>query len=334
MAWHAIDSVEPAWDKTVGLLFKPFRGRFWLKLALVVLFMGLGGGGGGGGNAGNFRYPVGGDPNEFFATVANKVMENIGIIAIATVVLILIALTLSYIKRVMYFVFLESVLNSKVEIVAGFKRHMGKGFRVFLFELVLGIICLLCVLVPMLAYYFIFGFSFGTAFWLSLIVGILGLILLIIVASIIASFTKSFVVPYMYKGRGVIEGWKHLLSVLRENAAQTLVYVFVSIILKIVSAIAGLIVLIIVLLVLAIPGVIIGLLLVMIGGGIALSGVCSGPMLLLCVGAGIVALIPVMVVISYLITLVTLPISVFFRYYSLIFLTKIDKGVKIPELGD
>ncbi|MBU4406893.1 MAG: hypothetical protein KKB24_04820 [Candidatus Altiarchaeota archaeon] len=331
MTWHAIDSVEPAWNRTVGLLFKPFRGRFWLKLALVAFLMGLGGGGGGGGgNVGNIDGR--GSLGSFSEQIIAKVMENIGIIAVAGGVIILIALALSYIRVVMRFVFLESVLNSKVEIVAGFKRHMGKGFRVFLFELVVSIVLLLSIIAPLLAYYLVFGFDLGAPLWLSLIVGILALLLLVIFTTIITSFTKSFVVPYMYKGRGLVEGWKHLLSVLRKNVTQTLVYVFMSIILKIVSAIAGLIALVIVMLVLAIPGAIIGLLLVMIGGGIALSGVCSGPTLLLCAGAGIVALIPVVLVISYLITLVMLPIPVFFRYYSLVFLTRIDRGFKIPEL--
>jgi len=337
MAWHAVDSVEPAFDRTVGLLFKPVRARFWLKLALVVLLMGFGAGGGGGGSGGNFsnfRYTAGredlGNLPELFVT---KVMENIGIIAAAVGILILLALVLSYIRVVMQFVFLESVLNSRVEIRDGFRRHMGKGFRLFLFELAVGIIFISCMIIPVLAYYFIFGISFGMALWLSLAIWILALILLVILMSIVMSFTKSFVVPYMYKGRGLIEGWKHLLSLVRKNIDQTVVYVLMRIVLAIVSGIVGLVITIPVLLILLIPGIIIALLFIMLGGGIALSGICSGPMLLACIAAAILLLIPVVLVVSYLLTLVQLPIPVFFRYYTLIFLTKIDKGFEIPGIG-
>ena len=333
MSLHAIDSIEPAANKTINLLFKPFNLKFWLKLALVAFLMGSGGG-----NFGNYN-TSGGDFNdanfgESFDNLNLWVMDNIGLIAVIIGILILIILLLWYVSVVMYFVFLESVIKSKVEIVAGFKRYMDKGFRVLLFEIAIVIAFLLCIILPVLIYYFIFGWSFGAGFWIFFVFGIFALILLAILMMIISSFTIDFVVPYMYKGRGVIGGWKHLVSILRKNIGQVIMYIIMKIILAIASAILGFIIAIIVLLILAIPGVIIVLLAMAIGAAVGISGICSGAMLPVCIAIAIIVLIATMLLIVYLMTLAMLPIPVFFRYYSLKFLTKIDEELIIPELEE
>ena len=159
MTWHAIDLIEPAVNKTIGLLFKPFNMKFWLKLALIVFLMGSGGGGGNfgsynpGGGGGNFgSYNPGGGGGNFggyntgggdfndsdFGDRVNQftgwVRDNIALIAAAAVILILIILLLVYVSSVMCFVFLESVLKSRIEIIADFRKYMSKGFWVFLFK--------------------------------------------------------------------------------------------------------------------------------------------------------------------------------------------------------
>ena len=326
MDLYAIDSVNPAFNKTIDLLFRPFQPALWLKLALVVFIMGLGSGGGGsGGNSGGRG---GGDVN--FGNILEIITENIVIIAVIAGIITLVVLIFSYIRTVMYFIFLESVLHSKVEIREGFRRHMGKGFRVFLFELLVGLVFMLCLAVPILIFYFVLGFK---SILLMILVLILTLFLLMIPMVIIMSFTKSFVVPYMYKGRGLIEGWKHLLSVIRKNITQIVVYVITKIILSIASAILGLIILIIALVILLIPGIVVAIFLIVIGGAVVASGICSGSMMWVCITIAILALIPIILVASYLITLAELPIPVFFRFYTLVFLRKIDKEFEIPELG-
>lgn len=335
MAWHAIDSVEPAADRTANLLFTPFNLKFWLKLALVAFLMGSGGGGMnfGGYNTGGGDFNDGGF-EESFDNLNIWIMNNIGFIAAVIGIIILIALLLWYISTVMYFVFLESVIKSKVEIIDGFKRYTDKGFWVFLFEIAVLAVFILCMAIPALIYYFIFGISFGPGLWLFLVFGVFAMILILIFMMIISSFTIDFVVPYMYKGRGVIKGWKHLVSILRKNIGQIIFYMLMKVLLVIVAVILGFIIAIILLLILAIPGIIIVFLAIAIGSAIGLSGICSGSLLPVCIAVAIIIFIALILIIGYLMTLATLPIPVFFRYYSLKFLMKIDEEFIIPELEE
>lgn len=333
MAWHAIDSVEPAADRTANLLFKPFNLKFWLKLALVAFLMGSGGGGM---NFGSYNTGSGDFDDAGFGESLDNfniwLTDNMGLIAVIIGILILIALLLWYISAVMYFVFLESVIKSKVEIIDGFKRYMSKGFWVFLFEIAFLAVFVLCIAVPAIIYYLIFGISFGPGFWLFLVFGVFAVILLLFLMAIISSFTIDFVVPYMYKGRGVIEGWKHLISILRKNPGQIIVYIIMKILLAIAAIIIGIIIAVVLLLILAIPGIIIVLLIIAVGAVAGLSGICSGSLLPVCIAIAIIIFIALILVIGYLMTLATLPIPVFFRYYSLKFLMKIDEEFIIPEI--
>ncbi|ODS42012.1 MAG: hypothetical protein MSIBF_01295 [Candidatus Altiarchaeales archaeon IMC4] len=322
MTWHAIESIEPAFDKTIWLLFKPFALRLWLKLALVAFLMG----GGGGGNLGNFSDFGDRGNSGNFDDFDGLIMDNIGLVTVIVGIILLIILAFSYVGAVMSFVFLDSVVKSNVEIVAGFKKFMGKGFWLFVFDLTLGIALLSCIAVPVIVYVFVLGGGFS---WVLLALAIAALISLIIVYSIISSFTADFVVPYMHKGMGLIEGWRRLIVVLRKNIAQTAIYVLMKIGLGIASGILSIIIMILGLIIMAIPGIIIVILLAAIAGVIGLSGAASWSMFPVLLAIGIVLLVAILLFIAYLFVLATLPIPVFFRHYSLIFLTSIDEGFKI-----
>ena len=93
MTLHAIDSIEPAANKTINLLFKPLNLKFWLKLALVAFLMGSGGGNFSSYNTG------GGDFNDtgFDESSDNLnlwIADNITLIAVIIGIIILIILLL------------------------------------------------------------------------------------------------------------------------------------------------------------------------------------------------------------------------------------------------
>ncbi|WP_332899679.1 DUF7544 domain-containing protein [Haladaptatus sp. CMSO5] len=304
MSWYAIEDIEDALTATRQFLF-PFDMRKWLKLAIIVFFIGGVGGGGGGTN---FTVPSGDTPSDFppIQEPANVVV----LILVVVAVLLLIGLLFAIASSVFQFVFVDAVRSEEVHIRAPFRRWFGKGVRLFVFSFLL----FLLILAPIFGVGAVFLFAVTPLLLLFLLPF---LFIVAILLAITLSLTTDFVVPVMmHENLGVLAGWRRFWPVLREQWKQYGVYV----VLRWLLGIAGGILVAIALAVVFVPVLGIGALL---GFGLfaGAGGVTNAVIAFL-----VVLAIPIGLLLLIYALFVQVPVATFFRYYALFVL-----GDSAPE---
>lgn len=313
--WYAVDALNESIDRTEKLLFKPFNLKLWLKIGLIVFLLNV---------------------SQFAGQGARFTdMEKLGVEFTGEVIILLLAvmavilfltLVLSFVEAVFSFVFIEALMEGRVEFVNGFKRNASRGLYLFLFRLVTSIIVLGGIVVLVAAGAFAAITINSELFTIAIIlVGILLLIPIMIASGLFFSLTQDFVVPLMfYRNDGVVSGWRRLIGLLSSNLSQFIVYVIIKIAF---GMIAGIISLVIALL-------LFGIILVaslVIGGGSVLAWLgltAAAPSLesltVYMVILGAILFVALLIAVQYTVGVITLPIEVFFRYYSLFFIQNID----------
>lgn len=324
MTLNALEIIQPTLDKVKELLL-PLDIVKWMKLALVVLIAGASGGGGQYfGNMGNMG-DLGGleeeiSYEEMEAAVLDFLTEEILLaITIAVALLALLLIFWGYISSIFTFIFLESAITKEVMIIEGFKRNLGRGLSLFLFRagITLAFLFLLASMIT-IPFLFLLGGDAGAIFSIPFfILSFLTFIPLILIFSVVSSMAVDFAAPIMsLQGDGIISGMRHSLGLFRKEILQFVVYYIMKMALGMAAGIISLVLLIPVMFIMGIGVaifVVIGVL-----AGISLSW---SPAIVVII---IIAAVTGVIFFVYLSALITLPIPVFFRYYSLMFLKEQD----------
>lgn len=322
--WHAIEALNEGIERTMGLLFKPFNLRLWLKIALVVFlteFLS--------GSMGEFtRLGNLGDSD------INFTGELVILIIVALAVILFISLVLQFISSVFSFVFIEALFENRIEFVEGFKRNINKGLSLFIFNFVVGFISLVFVLGLVLLGVFLGIKVNSLVFSIMLIVlGAMFFIIYLLVLILVFSITNDFIVPLMhFKGLGIMNSWAKTLGLIETKLSQFLVYFVLKIAFGMIAGIIEFFVGMCIFFVLLIIAIVLG------GGSVlawlGLTALIPGLsqltifMLLLAV----VVIIIVSLIVSYIMVALTLPIPVFFRYYSILFIQRIYPEIRGTEV--
>ncbi|MFH0860975.1 MAG: hypothetical protein V1921_07225 [Candidatus Altiarchaeota archaeon] len=317
--YRALELIEPAVKKTKDLLLKDFQIRFWLRMGLVVFLMtsldsGL-----------NVSRSL--SSEELDARFSGLAFP---LIILFVVTIICVALIFGIVSSIASFVFLESVMSGRVSIREGFKKHFRRGLSLFAFRLLIGIAVVVVVVLLAIPVILLSSHGLGTGFLILLayLVPAFGVFIAVItVAALVDSFTTDFVIVFMLeKGDGIIASWKRLTAVIRAERMQFLVYVIVKLVLKIVAGILSLIVSLIILLaaaiILGVPLLVIGMLLYKFSGFNIMALKAAGLIILPVILLGVIIALAIIWLLAYAIIVVTLPLPVFFRYYSLMFIEK------------
>ncbi|MFC7215317.1 hypothetical protein ACFQO4_14665 [Saliphagus sp. GCM10025334] len=327
---HAIDNLGDAIDVTRDRL-TPIDAGTWLKLALVLFFIGGATfGGPGAPSTGTDTAPEGATGTdidsladleaEYESQVTDGPPFETVLYAVAALFVALLILWLLYVLvgSIMEFVFIESLRTETVQVRRYTRSHLGDGLRLFGFRLAL----LLAVLVPLLVpIWFVVAsateFSAGLAALGALYV--FGAIVLGLAYALVNRFTTIFVTQIMVlEDRGVLSGWSRFLPTLRSNLAEYAVYVILVWILQLVVSFGYGILAAIVAVVVAIPFVVVGAIFVVVGG----------PAIYL---AAVVAVVGLLCI--FLAALVLrVPIDSYFRYYGFLLLGDTSPDLDlIPE---
>jgi MFS family permease len=333
MTLYAVDDINDAVETTKAFLW-PVDWRRWVKLAVVVFFVG----GAGGINANGANLNVPGDASTGGASGAGgssmpllsealELPSAVGAALVAAVVgVLLLVLAFQFVGAVMEFVFVASLRDRAVEIRQYWNEHWRQGARLFGFRLALllggvlfigGLVAL--VLLPLLG-----GIPGG--FELLLVGGIVLLPVVLILgvgAVVIGGFTTVFVVPIMLEeDRGVIDGWRRFWPTLRGQWKQYATYALVNMGLSIAAGIASTIGTLIAVVVLAIPfgllgAVAVGLFFIAEPAGIA---------------AGVIVAVLFVLALFAAVALIQVPIKTYLRYYALLVLGDTESDFDlIPE---
>lgn len=322
----AADSITLALEHTKQQLFKPFRIAQWTKLAFVGLLAGELGSNGC--NSSNFHLPVhpqsaphpgfpgslGIDPALLAALSA-----LLGAVIIAGLA---IGIILMYVGSVMRFVLFDSIIARECHIRWSWSRRLGPGWRYFVWKLGYALLALVAIAV-LVGIPVALGFAKGwfrepkehlPALVSGGIVVFLLFLILMVVTAVILVLTKDFVVPQMaLENVDAMEGWRRLWAMMQAEAGAYAAYVGMKIVLAIV---AGLII--------GIATLILGLIFVIPTAGLSILAVLTGKTAGLTWNAHTITLAVVigcilLTTFLYLVSLISVPVIVFFPAYSMYF---------------
>lgn len=322
----AADSITLALEHTKQQLFRPFRIAQWTKLAFVGLLAGELGSNGC--NSSNFHLPghaqtaphpgfpgsLGIDPALLAALSA-----LLGAVIIAGLA---IGIILMYVGSVMRFVLFDSIIARDCHIRWSWSRRLGPGWRYFVWKLGYSLLVLAAIAV-LVGIPVALGFAKGwfrepkehlPALVSGGIIVFLVFLVLMVVTAVILVLTKDFVVPQMaLENVDATEGWRRLWAMMRAETGAYAAYVGMKIVLAIV---AGLII--------GIATLILGLIFVIPTAGLSILAVITGKTAGLTWNAHTITLAVVIgcVLLAsflYLVSLISVPVIVFFPAYSLYF---------------
>ena len=203
-----IDPIGPALEKVKMILFKPFELRKWFVIGFCawLAFLGSGDGGGGGGPNFNFQGRKH-EARQAFGEAKGFILDNlhwiIPVAVLAVAVGIILWLVITWLSSRGRFMFLHCVAENKAEVKIPWEKFRQHANSLFLFRIVLGLIGFAVTGLPVLllvGFIIIMIASEG-----PVLIGVLGgvvigliIIALIIIFSLIGKFTMDFVVPIMF----------------------------------------------------------------------------------------------------------------------------------------
>lgn len=323
MPISAVDSINLAIEHTKQQLFKPFRIGQWTRLAFVGLLAGELGGNGC--NSSNFHGPrAGGTAPHLNWPHSLGIDPALLAVLITTVIVgfLAIGIIFMYIGSVMRFILFDSIIAKECHIRAGWSRRLTPGWRYFVwmlvFTLLTGAAFVILLGVP-LAFAFVKGWLRAPKEHLApLILG--GLILFVVlfglflITALVVVLTKDFVVPQMaLDDVDAMEGWRRLWPMLKADKGAYAGYIGMKILLAIAAGILIGIATVILGLIIALPSIALGLMAVLTGKAAGLTWNAGTIALAVVVGCIVLA------VFLYLVSLISVPVIVFFPAYSIYF---------------
>jgi hypothetical protein len=238
-----IEPLSPAINRVKEILFRPFDFPKWLAIGFCAWLAHLGEVV----SLLNFNHRK--DGNKLNISQINSgIMDFFNeywpvVIAIGVAVLILIivvSVVFTWLRSRGRFMFLHCVVKNEAKIGEPWNRFSKEGNRLFVFELIVGIISALFIgsLVAMSILSLMLFAKSGLAF-VSVIIFLIPMVLLVICEAIalmlFAKFTTDFVVPIMYLRRcGPVEGWRIFLRLLSVNKGKFFLYILFQIVIAII----------------------------------------------------------------------------------------------------
>ena len=318
MTLYAVDAIDDAVDATRSLLW-PFDAGRWLRLMVVVFFVGGAGGSapsqfGGSASAGSGPRPGSIPQLPAPETVLPGTAELLVIGAVLAVVTAVV-LVLVFVGSVMEFVFVESLRREAVSIGRYWRDRWRAGVRLFGFRLALGVVTLTLAgaalapaLLPVLS-----GDAPVAVGLLFLAVPVLGVLAL--VSGLVGGLTTNFVVPVMIaEDRSVLSAWRRFWPVLTGQWKEYAAYVALAFVIRAATGIAVGVAVVFGVIVAAIPFGITGI------AGFALLSVARP------VGAALIAVSILLFVLAVvaIALFVSVPVQTYLRYYALFVLGDTD----------
>ncbi len=216
--WIAWAAIEGAMTKTRQMLFEPFDLTKWVKLAIILFF--IGGGGSGisnfnsnpsSGNFGGFDdaqsdAKLDAFVEEAVSGVSAFVHQYMTYIVLAVLAFLLVIVLFLYISNVMQFVFVESVVRNHVTIWAYIRNNLGNGLRLFVLNWTLGIVFLIAIILSLLpALSVIMKGEFSAIIFGSFLLFLVVLVLGTIILAIIGSFINLAIPVMLYEYVGILK---------------------------------------------------------------------------------------------------------------------------------
>lgn len=203
-----IDPVAPAIERVKVILFRPFDLKKWFVIGFCawLAYLGKGGGGGGGGHGGG-RGVQPDDIREALIRAKEFIMDNLYWI-IPTVIVIFavgtfIWLIVTWLSSRGRFMFLHCVAQNKAEVKHPWHEFRQHANSLFAFRIVLGLITFAAIVLSLVIIGFLIAAMVSAGApsigpVCGIVITFLAVICISIVLFLIKKFTMDFVVPIMY----------------------------------------------------------------------------------------------------------------------------------------
>jgi hypothetical protein len=318
------DAITFAAEHTKQQLFKPFRVGQWTKLAIIGLLAGeLGSGGGFRGNGLHLPTHPGASPHPQFPGLEGIDLALLaGLVSVVIVAGFLLGIILMYVSSVMRFVLFDSIIAKECKIRESWMRRQGPGWRYFMWKLAyaLGALGGFVVLVGVpLAFAFAVGWlrqpkEHVIALVLEGVLLLFALLIFFVAMAVILVLTKDFVVPQMaLENISAFEGWQRLWPMIAAEQAAYAGYIGLKIAMAIGAGLVVALATLILGLIIAVPTAALGILAVLTGKAQGLTW--DAHTIALAVVVGSILLMGFF----YLVSLISVPVIVFFPAYSIYF---------------
>ena len=316
----AVDSISPAFQHTKEQLFRPFRFGQWTRLALVGLFAGEMSSGGGC----NFNYPTHSTTaHRNFATVVPPNWELLApLLVIAIIAVPIIWLLLIYVNSRMRFVLFDSVIAKRCDLGRMWRERREPALQYFIWQILFFLVTIagtaVLLGVPAFVAFLLGWFTAPRQHLVALVLtGIFVFLAFMcwIVASIIVQvFTKDFVVPQMaLENLSAFEGWRRLWVMLQSEKGSYAGYGGMKLVMTIGAGVGIGILAVVIIVLLLIPFGGIGAITVIAGKAAGLTWN------VFTITAAVVAASVFLLVAFYAVSLISVPVIIFFPAYSIYF---------------
>ena len=228
-ALSPIESLHPAWNATVSLLFRPFDRRRWIGLSLVCLFLG------GGTSTAAFQWGFGALPSdlhtsELLLRIRLAMAQHASLMVLAVIASLGLVLGLIYARCVLRFVLIDAVLNQEVAVGAAWKNLKSYGRSYFLWLLgVVGAVLLT-----------VFGAAIASLRYLALlrevdhpwwaaalliVTELVAVILIGLTIAVVITLTDDLVAPVMYADKiSLSAAWRIVGKIARRDHGAFVLY--------------------------------------------------------------------------------------------------------------
>jgi len=320
MGWYSIDAVDTAIKRTKKALIEPFDFWKWIKLGIIIFFIGSTGFPNfpGGYNQPYDDKKIEGASNEEMIKEINlfwdryKTYIMIGIAAIVFFIILFVLLS-----SIMEFVLIESLVTNKVTIRANFRKYLRSGFNLFIIQLILLMAFLSLFILAMMPILQKFLESPANITPGMILMGILWFFVVIMILALVGGIIHSLIglsIPLaMYQEIGITAALKEILGKFKMDWQQILVYWVVRIVLGLVVGIALGIAALILLIIILIPIVICGVILYLMVSGLGIDNPVSWILIIP------FSLFAALILITFLL-MISVPGAVFMKYHQLTFL--------------
>lgn len=340
MSWYAIGAVDRALSRTREALLEPFDFWKWVKLAIITFLLG-----GVSSYVNSSSYNIGSEDlkNNFPIVESGQLPDlpfgmhdiafgyiyqvpNLATVTAIIASFILLIFIFSYISNIMEFVFVESLVRNEVKFWAYSRRFLGKGFRLWLVRLVIGLVLLVLFgifLLPLIPLIHEVSSDFSLSASLGGILWVIGVIIVLFLLALAIDSLLSLAIPLaIYRNKGILSAFKLVLGNFRKSWREVVVYWFVRLLLYIGVAVLAIFLFVIVALVLGLAFLIFDVALYFL-----FSSLLSELLLwLLLLPFIVIELILILGILFFL----GVPLSVFLKYHLLSFLEAWYEDAEIP----
>jgi hypothetical protein len=225
-----IESLSPAWDETLRLLFRPFIGRRWITLSVVCLFLG------GGTSTAAFQWGSGALPTDLHASelllrIRLVIAQHPTLIVPAVLLSLGLVLGLIYARCIFRFVLVEAVIKQDVALEAAWKRLKSFGHSYFLWLLgVVGAILAIVSGITIVSLRYLSPLpGTGHPWWVAsvlLVTELLTVVFIGLLVAILITLTDDLVAPLMYADRiSLPVAWGMVWRIWRRDPDSFLFYI-------------------------------------------------------------------------------------------------------------